>query len=349
MKRKRILLLLTSGLGNCVQATPAILELRRLLPEYIITLFGPQKNLDLLNAPAFADEFVNLPTGQSLMRFLFTHPKYLFRRYEYVFSFCCCNPGKLYLLKQIGLIHHIFAVRDRANSEYRFDYALDAVPEYHEAQMGLDLLKMAGFEPKTVPTNLYLSKEEKEFGRAYFVNRGCIDGQPVIIHPFWTAIGKNKSIRPNDVSALMNRLKEDGIPCFLLLGPEEFRFYKGLAEFPIRENQVVAENITTRKLAAILSAARACISADSGPAHIASAVGVQVFEIFAASVPERAKAFGPKDTVCIGPIETECRNCYERNFTMEPCSKGRPCYPPLSIEKIISALHHSEQQERKDD
>ena len=296
MKKKRIMLLLTSGLGNCVLATPAILELRRILPDHEVSLFGPRKNLDLLNDPAFADEFIEIPAKQSLMRFLFSHPEYLFRRYESAFSFCSCNPGRLYLLKQMGSIGNIYAVRDQMNAGYRFDHAVDMTPGHHEAEMDLDLLKLAGLDVRHRTADLCLTEKEKKDGYIFWQGKG-IKIPPVVIHPSWTLTGSRKSLPIKLVAELVDKLIRQSIPVRILLGKEEKIHFDMLPEKCGLQDHIITDISSPRQLAGILSHCPAVISADSGPGHIASAVGVQVITLWGPTCAERSSCFGQKKSI----------------------------------------------------
>ena len=314
MKKKHILLILTSGLGNCVLALPAIAELRRNFPDHLISVAGPAVNTDLLGSSMIADEWIVIPKNQSIMRYLITHPLYLFRHYSYVFSFFSSNPGRLILLKKIGLVDHIYSIRHPSNSDYEYDIFFDGREDLHEAEQNLNLLRKADISVQNSWADLHLTTEENMYGRCYLEQRGCNQAS-LIIHPSWTETGMPKSLPVDFVSELMSRLRNDGIKTFLLLGPEEQRFFEKCQDVKIPSEEIICEKFTMRQLAGVLSCAKLMLSADSGPGHIASAAGVKVITVWLDSNPVRCAVAGKEKAIHIFP--NSYRRCQYDNRDIE--------------------------------
>lgn len=307
-----ILLLLNSGLGDAVQALPAIAELHRLLPDRRFVLFGSAANVELLRSPQIADEFHILKRGQSLMRYLFTHPSALFRRYDRAFSFYSSNGGRLSLLKKAGLLGSCFSILTRNNTAYEPDKFLPDNADKSEVDMNLDLLELAGLKPdRSAVSDLFLTDAERRYGQEYFHGDA-----PVLIHPGWTKNGHLKALPLSFTAELIRRFPaEKNIPAKLLLGPEEFLFWReqdGGRTIPA-EHIIPGGDFTMRELASVLGACRRVIAADTGPAHIAGAAGADVTVIFSASSPVHGELHCRSDVIHIPPASgLSCSGCVHR-------------------------------------
>lgn len=87
---------------------------------------------------------------------------------------------------------------------------------------------------------------------------------------------------------------------------------------------------TLKELGGVFAQARAVISADSGPLHIASALGVRTVGIFGPSDPGRTGPFQHLDLVVRG--EAECAPCGKRK-----CRHPR-CLEEITAEKVLRKI-----------
>jgi heptosyltransferase-1 len=85
-----------------------------------------------------------------------------------------------------------------------------------------------------------------------------------------------------------------------------------------------------KELIEIMKAARFVISNDSGPLHIAAALGIPVFAIFGPTDPSRTGPYGKDHTVI--KEETSCSPCFRRK-----CSDMK-CMNSLSVEKVYKII-----------
>lgn len=85
-------------------------------------------------------------------------------------------------------------------------------------------------------------------------------------------------------------------------------------------------------LAALLAGARAFVGNDSGPMHLAAAVGTPTVGIFGSTSPAWTAPRGSSATTC-GPYPVDCSPCFRRN-----CPIGLPCLDKLSVGKVLQSL-----------
>ena len=99
----------------------------------------------------------------------------------------------------------------------------------------------------------------------------------------------------------------------------------------------VMETPSLALLAALLRSCRLVIGNDSGPMHLAEAVGTPTVSLFG---PVDASVYGPlvSDRHRVVARSLACRPCY-RNFRFPPCPWDNACLKGLSVEEVLHAVH----------
>jgi ADP-heptose:LPS heptosyltransferase len=98
-------------------------------------------------------------------------------------------------------------------------------------------------------------------------------------------------------------------PILLVGDPKESELADTLAlRFPLCQNLVGKTSLI--ELVALLKGARFAIGPDSGPAHIAAAVGTYHITLFGPTDPQKAAPWGLEHLVLQSAIG--CRGCYRR-------------------------------------
>jgi ADP-heptose:LPS heptosyltransferase len=121
----------------------------------------------------------------------------------------------------------------------------------------------------------------------------------------------------------------------LLGGPDESE----LAAQVVRELDGVdalnlAGKTSLRDLFAIFRECAVAFGPDSGPMHIAAAVGCPVVSIWGSTAPERSAPWGFPDLTIRGEIP--CHPCYLRD-----CPIGRECMRRIEPELVVSTIRHA--------
>jgi ADP-heptose:LPS heptosyltransferase len=88
------------------------------------------------------------------------------------------------------------------------------------------------------------------------------------------------------------------------------------------------------ELAAVLEAADAVVVANTGPAHLAAAVGTPVVSLFAPTVPAQRWAPYRVPTVLLGDQQAVCRDTRVTHCPFE----GHPCLTSVSADDVVAAV-----------
>ncbi len=124
----------------------------------------------------------------------------------------------------------------------------------------------------------------------------------------------------------------------LLGGPDE----AALASEVMRDlGSIEALNLagktSLRDLIAIFPECDAAFGPDSGPMHIAAAVGCPVVSLWGATSPQRSAPWGFDDLAITGDIQ--CHPCYLRN-----CPVGRECMHRIAPATVVDALRRAQRR-----
>ena len=97
-------------------------------------------------------------------------------------------------------------------------------------------------------------------------------------------------------AALARRLRAAGLPLVALAGPADGPAVEALLEAGALEEEALARDWPLPEIAALLSLARAVVGNDSGPTHLAAAVGCPTVALF-----------GPTDPAVWAPLGAHVR------------------------------------------
>jgi ADP-heptose:LPS heptosyltransferase len=92
----------------------------------------------------------------------------------------------------------------------------------------------------------------------------------------------------------------------------------------------IAPATTLLQLAALVARSRVFVGGDTGPLHLAAAVGTPTVALFGPSNPERNGPYGPGHVVLHRQLP--CSDCYQRT-----CNHWE-CLPGIEVETVVNAV-----------
>ncbi|HKT67767.1 MAG TPA: glycosyltransferase family 9 protein, partial [Burkholderia sp.] len=94
----------------------------------------------------------------------------------------------------------------------------------------------------------------------------------------------------------------------------------------------LAGTLPLGELGALIETADVLLSNNSGPVHLAAALGTPVVDLYALTNPRHTPWRVPHRAL---NVDVPCRNCY-RSVCDQP---GHPCLLGVSVEDVVSATH----------
>jgi heptosyltransferase-1 len=132
-------------------------------------------------------------------------------------------------------------------------------------------------------------------------------------------------------AAVADALAARGVATVLVGGPGDAEFAAAVARSARTKVTDLVGQTSLRDLVGIFGRARAAFGPDSGPMHIAAAVGAPVVSLWGATSAARSAPWGNADGVLVGAAP--CSPCY-----LKRCPIGRRCMEAISVEAVVERL-----------
>lgn len=132
---------------------------------------------------------------------------------------------------------------------------------------------------------------------------------------------------------LSDRLIGDlNIKIIIMGGPSDIEIANAI-EKKMKETPInMAGKLSIDKSAALFERCSAFITGDTGPMHIAAAVGSTVIALFGAADPDRTGPVG-RQHILIQKKDLECVPCRQRS-----CAKNHECMKNITVEEVLNAV-----------
>ena len=322
----RYLIVRLGSLGDVVHAIPAAAALRRAHPDAPIDWLVDPRYVELLDLAPGIVRAIPLDPRAGWGRLVGTVRALRRARYEAVIDL----QG---LIKSAALTRAAGARRTiglpRAHLREPFAAMLygetpDPGPDPHVIHKSLALMRVVGVTdlriefPLHVPVTATAARIAEQAG----------PGGYALINP--GAAWPNKRWPPDRFGALAVALRDRlGVTSVVLWGPGEEPLASAVVAVA-RGAAVKSPSTTLTDIASLAKGARLVISGDTGPLHIAGAVGAPLVALFG---PTRAERNGPWVGADITISRYEACHChYARQ-----CRIGRPCIEDIQIDEVIAA------------
>jgi lipopolysaccharide heptosyltransferase II len=211
---------------------------------------------------------------------------------------------------------------------------LKQLGQKHELEYNLDLVRYLGIQPEDKSMFMPLKAESEKWATDFLKAEGIKEGDKLLaLHPGASCPSK---IWPQERFAqVADKLaQKHGFKVLVLAGPKDI----SLAQAAIKSMRTPALNLAGKtsvsQLASLLKRCALFISNDSGPVHIAAAVGTPVISIFGRSQaglsPQRWGPLSKDGRVLhkeVGCIECRAHNCV-REFA---------CLKAIGVDDVLAA------------
>lgn len=351
----RILIIKPSSLGDIVHALPVLAAIRRAWPNAYVAWLVATPFASLLDGHPLIDEVIRfdrarygrmLRSPSAFAGFLKFVGEIRRRRFDLVIDLQ-------------GLIRSgFFSIASGASQRIGFRHARElawlfyskrvhvASNVHHAVDQNMAVVAALGLDNSRIEFPLALRPEEidhastllefasapaaGEKSEARIPNSRSVDNESfiaVIPGARWVT----KQWRPDRIAALLDRLSEQGFPRSVLLGAPSDREFadKIVAAMTTRASNLVGRT-NLRELTAVLSLSALVVTHDSGPMHIAAALGRPIVAIFGPTDPRRCGPYATAHRIVATPIE--CSPCYRRT-----CSH-HSCMEQLAVETVESSV-----------
>jgi lipopolysaccharide heptosyltransferase II len=338
---RRILLLRLERIGDLLMTLPAIADARALAPSAEIDLVVGSWNLPIARAIPSVNRVEALDPswlarehdGLDFVRLVRHAWGWRARRYDIAIDF---EPDIRSVLLLAAAGARWTAGFASGGGGPLLDVAIDYDPRAHTTDNARRLVTSAfGARPRDSsrpPLRVPESAERAAAARLAAAARGPL----VAVH---VAGGRPiKQWEPDRFAAVARRLVESHGATIVLTGSASDRplVEHVKAALPTRHVVDVAGDVDLLVLAALLTRVDLLVTGDTGPMHIAAAVGTPVVAVFGPSDPIRYGPRGARDTVV--QVDLPCSPCNRIRLPPGRCTGHTPdCLALLSTDRVYEA------------
>jgi ADP-heptose:LPS heptosyltransferase len=304
----RILAVRTDRLGDMTLTTPALIDLRAHFRQAEITVLAPAAPLALLAEHPAVDRLVPLD-ARGL-------PPELVGRFDLAVDFSSDTSLRGAMLAGRSRARWRIGLRGGGRQAFFNVAGPPADRARHVADLACDLVRALGAEPRATRPVLHLSAAERGEAAARLAGLGAAAPR-VAVHPG----GAYPSQRwaPERFAEVIDWLTaRAGAACVVVCGPgEEDLVERICAATP---DALAAGPLTVRGLMAMLGACELFLGGNSGPLHIAGALGVPTVSVMGPTDPRRFAPRGPADRVV--RLDLPCSPCNRGRCWHHTCLRG---------------------------
>lgn len=332
---ERILVLRYRFIGDTILAVPFLRNLRRAYPDAKIdVLVGPESG-NVLDGCPYVDELIEFDTtrfhkydrGRGARRSFWSYVSFL-RRRRYDTAFILKRSfSSAALAFLIGCRHRIGY--DTEGRRLLLTTPVPFDPGRHEVESLLDVLRAACLPVEDNYLEAFISEAETQLVKK-MVPALKEPGRKVIFHA--AAAHPDKMYPLENWADLIAKMvvKHKVTPYFVGSG-QDVLLYEKLLELSQVKGVNLAGVLSLRQTMALLSQMDLAICTDSGPAHLAAAVGTPTLALFGPTDPERWRPWGWQHAALFDE-KLECRPCHYK----KTC-EDRPCLTALAPERVMAA------------
>jgi heptosyltransferase-2 len=332
---KRILIIRTDRVGDVILSSPVIKALRQSYPHAFIAIMVSPYTREIVDANHYLDEVIAYDKDARHKNCLATIKFALNLRKQRFDAAIILHPTN-----RVHLIAYLAGIPKRIGYDRKLGFLLtDKIPhtkqfgERHELEYNLDLLKNLNIEAKDRELFIPLKAESERWAEDFIKSQGVKKGDKIlIINP--SASCPSKVWPPARFAEVADKLAQKyAFKVLVVSGHKDLALAENVIENMSTLAISLAGKTSLSQLASILKRASLFISNDSGPVHIASAVGTPVISIFGRNQkglsPKRWGPVGKKDRVLHKDIG--CIECLAHN-----CKKGFACLKAITVNDVLS-------------
>lgn len=340
----KILIVKTSAIGDVIHTLPALHALRRAYPE---------ARIDWLIEEAAADLILGHP---SLQRVLVAKRKSWLHRLR--------GGERLVALKEIRDFFHelrevkydllldfqgllkssIWVALARARRKVGFGRGMEhaegsylflneRIPpvsmEHHAMERELMLLRAIGVETDQPVCRLPVPEAAWQAVENLLCHHGISPGESLIaINPMTT--WPTKHWENDRFAQVADRLTAAGHRVAFTGGPQDREAVGAICNAMKAPALNLAGKTSLKELAALFQLARAVLATDTGPMHLAAAVGTPVVALFGPTAPWRTGPVGEAHRIL--RAEAPCSPCFKKECSTRECMKG------ITVAQVLAAF-----------
>jgi heptosyltransferase-2 len=352
-KIERVVVRGANWVGDAVMTVPALRELRRILPRAHITLDTRAWAQGIFDGADFIDALLtDDETTRGVRSFFRQVRQWRARRFDLavlfpnsiesaLVAFAARVPARIgYATQSRGeFLTHPLDVPAWRNTRHEVFYYLNVVAELERtlvdasqfaARTSQDGAHGSHSDERAPQFALEVSDARRAEARALLERRGADLSRPLVALCPGSTNSRAKRWHSERFAALADRLIEEAGASVLLIGAREELNVTNEVLSQMRHDAVVLTGETSlAETMAVLSLVRLLVTNDTGPAHLASALGRPTLVIFGPTNPMTTRPFSPMAEIVRRP--PDCAPCMLRD-----CPIDHRCMTAITTDEVFA-------------
>jgi heptosyltransferase-3 len=329
-KIKKILVIKPAALGDVLLAAPVAENLRMNFPDAEINFLTQKFCKEVLTGNPFITRI--LTYNLSLDGGWFIIKNIRKQKYDLIIDLFG-NPRTALITFLSGAKYKVgYKFRQR---KYAYNIKLDSRGgEVHNAEFNLDSLRALGLDVKSYTPKFYINNVHAEFADKFFTDNRLNDSTVIGINPCGSWPTKVWYI--DKFAELINKLGSK-YKFLIFWGYEDELKHAQELKDKTGGNVILIPGVNVKYMGALIKKCNVFLTNDTGPMHIASALGVNTAAIFG---PTNSHLQGPlnKNSVIIKNEGLSCLGC---NLTKtEDCPNLHKCMAELEVDYVKEKLEN---------
>ncbi len=343
-----ILIVKLSAIGDVIHTLPALNAIRRHYPQAHITWLVEAAAADLVRGHRALDRVIvsgrkrwlaQLKTRrrwQALAEMRAFWRDLRDTRYDIVIDFQSLLKSGLLVWLAHGR-RKIGFDKGMQHQEHSYLFLNERVPpvdmEVHALTRGLMLLEAIGVHEREAVYHVPVSDGDRQRVRVLLSDQG-IDGSRRVVAINPVALWETKLWRNDRFARLADRLVgDDRVDVVFTGGPDDRQVVESILEMMTLPAANLAGMTSLTQLAALYEQSAVLITTDTGPMHLAAAVGTTVVALFGPTAPWRTGPFGESHRIVRSA--PSCSPCFKRRCDIHRCR----CMTDISVEQVWRAAN----------
>src|ERR1044071_5729627 len=341
---ERVVVRGTNWVGDAVMTVAALRELRRLLPRARVTLATRPWAEGIFAGADFIDDFLVTPKASGTPAPVFREAReWRSRRFDLAVLFPnSFAPALVAALARVPfrvgyatqgrapLLTHRVEVPEWRGHRHEVFYYLHLVAELERGLYGTSTV-----ETQEPHTQLRVTDARVREAEALLRESGARPGRPLVVLCPGSTNSRAKRWPAERFAAVADLLMErTGTEIVLVGAAEELEISEEVARHMSARPVVLTGRTDLALTAAVLKASDLLVTNDTGPAHVAAAVGCPVVVIFGPTNPETTRPFSQLAEVVRKP--PVCAPCMLRD-----CPIDHRCMTAITAEEVFERAAHA--------
>ncbi len=346
---ERILIVKLSAIGDVIQTLPMVEALKEYYPQALMDWVVEEEASDVLvGHPALNRVIVSRRKSwpkqffQKGERWATIHEiqKFIrdlrYHRYDWIIDNHGIFKSGLLVLLSRGRRKIGYQARPGIADEGSYLFTNERYPaldiEKHALERYLDLVRQLGVPSKKGTFHYPVSAALRQKGEEILQKGGLFEGPRVVIHPL--AKWATKNWPRKNFTQLADLLIQKGVSVIFTGSKEDQGIVEEIATQMESSPKMLnlSGQTSLKELAAVFSLADAILTTDTGPMHLAAAVGAPLIVLFGPTAPWRTGPYGDNHVVLRKNLD--CSPCFRKQCATADCMNS------ITVEEVMKAVEN---------